>query len=204
MPRHAFIVGGTGQIGRAVTLRLLGEGWRVTVASRGVPSTHPREWWFVKRMLDGRQVIPLNHRGKSLFHTTAAANIAALISAALQAPKTQILNCGDPRAPTTAEIGAAIAAELGWTGEIRPLDIDDATSVGDTPWSTPSPFVLDLSACDAIGYRPATTYKAALPAICAWLKGAHGRDWRALFPILAAYPHDPFNYAAEDRLSATL
>ena len=41
MPRHAFIVGGTGQIGRAVAGDLLEHGWRVTVSHRGnrpVPS----------------------------------------------------------------------------------------------------------------------------------------------------------------------
>jgi NAD(P)-dependent dehydrogenase (short-subunit alcohol dehydrogenase family) len=35
MSRHAFIVGGTGQIGRAVTEDLLGHGWRVTASHRG-------------------------------------------------------------------------------------------------------------------------------------------------------------------------
>jgi NAD(P)-dependent dehydrogenase (short-subunit alcohol dehydrogenase family) len=35
MSRHAFIVGGTGQIGRAVTSDLLEHGWRVTVSHRG-------------------------------------------------------------------------------------------------------------------------------------------------------------------------
>jgi nucleoside-diphosphate-sugar epimerase len=35
MTRRAFIVGGTGQIGRAIAARLLDEGWRVALASRG-------------------------------------------------------------------------------------------------------------------------------------------------------------------------
>jgi uncharacterized protein YbjT (DUF2867 family) len=35
MSRHAFIVGGTGQIGRAVTSDLLEHGWHVTVSHRG-------------------------------------------------------------------------------------------------------------------------------------------------------------------------
>ena len=36
MSRHAFILGGTGQIGRAVTVDLLEHGWRVTIAHRGI------------------------------------------------------------------------------------------------------------------------------------------------------------------------
>jgi NAD(P)-dependent dehydrogenase (short-subunit alcohol dehydrogenase family) len=35
MSRHALIVGGTGQIGRAMASDLLEHGWRVTVAHRG-------------------------------------------------------------------------------------------------------------------------------------------------------------------------
>jgi len=35
MARHAFVVGGTGQVGRAVAHRLASAGWAVTVAARG-------------------------------------------------------------------------------------------------------------------------------------------------------------------------
>ena len=35
MPRHAFILGGTGQIGGAIAKNLLEAGWRVTLAHRG-------------------------------------------------------------------------------------------------------------------------------------------------------------------------
>ena len=38
MSRHAFILGGTGQIGRAVVGDLIEHGWRVTVSHRGI---HP-------------------------------------------------------------------------------------------------------------------------------------------------------------------
>src|SRR5262249_5330157 len=41
MTRRAFIIGGTGQIGRAVAARFLADGWQVTLSSRGqrtVPS----------------------------------------------------------------------------------------------------------------------------------------------------------------------
>ena len=36
MSRDAFILGGTGQIGRAVAADLLEHGWRVTIAHRGI------------------------------------------------------------------------------------------------------------------------------------------------------------------------
>ena len=47
MPRHAFILGGTGQIGRAVAKRLDETGWDVTVAARHEPAT-PVEGRFVR------------------------------------------------------------------------------------------------------------------------------------------------------------
>ncbi len=53
-------------------------------AIHGTHSTHPREWWFVKRMLEGREVIPLCFNGRSRFHTTAAANIAEVAVHALE------------------------------------------------------------------------------------------------------------------------
>src|SRR5579863_8330834 len=41
MSRHAFIVGGTGQIGRAVAENLLAAGWNVTVSHRGTRPAPP-------------------------------------------------------------------------------------------------------------------------------------------------------------------
>lgn len=69
----------------ALERRLLDHTRRPTTVIRpcaihGTHSTHSREWWFVKRMLDGRRVIPLAYRGQSRFHTTAAVNTAALIA----------------------------------------------------------------------------------------------------------------------------
>jgi hypothetical protein len=48
-------------------------------AIHGTHSSDPREWWFVKRMLDGRPFIPSAYEGKSSIHTGAVANIAAVV-----------------------------------------------------------------------------------------------------------------------------
>ena len=45
----------------------------------GEGAVRPREWVFVKRVLDRRPAVLLAHRGAGVDHTTAAANIAALI-----------------------------------------------------------------------------------------------------------------------------
>jgi len=47
-------------------------------AIHGPGSRFPREWWVVKRILDGRPKIPLAYRGSSRFHTSSVGNIAAL------------------------------------------------------------------------------------------------------------------------------
>ena len=47
MARHAFVLGGTGQIGRAVTKRLHEKGWDVTVAARSEPDP-PLDARFVR------------------------------------------------------------------------------------------------------------------------------------------------------------
>jgi len=54
MARSAFVLGGTGQVGRAVTARLLEHGWDVTVAARHPPDP-PLEARFVSvdRTVDG-------------------------------------------------------------------------------------------------------------------------------------------------------
>ncbi|MFD2237340.1 NAD-dependent epimerase/dehydratase family protein [Aureimonas populi] len=175
-------------------------------AVHGPYSAHPREWWFVKRMLDRRSSIPLGHGGRSRFHTTAVANIAALVRAALDRGGSHILNAADPEALTVAEIGAAIASRLGYEGEIRLFDGPPQTTqsgVGRSPWSVPAPFTLSTEAAQAVGYRPAMGYRESVHAVCDWLMEEGGENWRKRFPVLASYPYELFDYAAEDRFLAT-
>lgn len=175
-------------------------------AIHGPHSTHPREFWFVKRMLDGRRVIPLAYRGESRFHTSAVANIAALISAAINDPATRVLNAADPEILTVKEIGEAIAEHLGYDGTILPINTRDENgnaAVGWSPWSVPAPFTLNTDAAAALGYKPVTTYRNSVAETCDWLIGQNGADWQEKFPILADYPRELFDYAAEDEFLKT-
>jgi nucleoside-diphosphate-sugar epimerase len=169
-------------------------------AIHGPGSNHPREWWFVKRMMDGRQVIPIAYRGESRFHTSATANIAELTRVALDAPGSRILNIADPLALSVGEIGETIAKYMKYSGKFIRLDGDTfPAKVGQTPWSVPLPFVLDTSAAAALGYVPVTTYAQAVGATCDELAEFPVElDWRARFPALASYPYDHFDYDAED------
>lgn len=192
----------------ALERTLLDADWPVTVlrpgAIHGVGSLHPREWWFVKRMLDGRPVIPLAYEGRSRFHTTSVLNIAELVAVALERPDRRVLNIADPVALSVAGIGAIIGRAMNYQGRL--VGVEEGRFpriVGRTPWSTPRPFVLDTRAAQALGYAPVTDYAATASTIRDDLiQAAAGRDWQDAFPVLASYPYEQFDYAAEDRALA--
>ena len=169
-------------------------------AIHGPGSSH-REWWIVKRMRDRRPVIPLAYRGGSRFHTTAAANIAETVRIVAQLQGQHILNVADPSALPVIEIARLIGRHLGYTGRFLAID-DEAVYpplFGRTPWSVQHPFVLDTSALRSLGYRAETDYAGVVASTCDWLTAIPPEtDWRLLFPVLAAYPNDLFDYVAED------
>lgn len=167
----------------------------------GQGSLHPREWWFVKRFLDGRRVVPLKYRGQSRFSTTSVNNLAALTLAVLRNPATGILNAVDPDVMTVAEIGATIAHHMGISCHLMGMESASADwTVGESPWATASPFVASDAAAQAVGYVPRENYRQALPAMCDWLLAQVVKgDWHERFPVMAQYPWNPFDYEAEDR-----
>ena len=169
-------------------------------AIHGLGSRHPREWWFVKRILDHRRAIPLAYRGTSRLHTSAVANIAALTRVAVETPGHRVLNIADPSAPSVADIAAFIAQHLDYDGRIVEVDKQSyPPSIGRTPWSVPRPFVVDCRAALDLGYSPATVYADAVKLVCDWLVTTVGDgDWKERFPVLASYPRDLFNYPVED------
>lgn len=173
----------------------------------GPGSIHPREWFFVKRILDGRKAILLANRGESRFHPSSTANIAELTRVSLGIKGTRILNIGDPTTPSVAAIATLIAKHMNYSGRIVELEGSEPSStVGGSPWSGPHPLVLDNSAALALGYRPVTTYAQAVGETCDWLVAVTpGKDWRELFPDLATRaPYDLFDYALEDAFLRTL
>lgn len=94
-----------------------------------------------------------------------------------------------------------IARQMDYDGTIVPLDLGDERGharVGWSPWSVPVPFLLSTDAALALGYRPATDYAQAVGLSCDWLRQHDVETWQTAFPVLAAYPIQLFDYAAED------
>jgi nucleoside-diphosphate-sugar epimerase len=151
----------------------------------------PREWVFVKRVLDRRTAVFLAHRGEGVDHPAAAANVAALIARVAEVPGARILNVADPDAPTALAIARTIADAMGHTWDEVLLD-DDA--LGRHPWESAAPVVLDLRAAHALGWLPAGSYAQTVRAAIDALVHAAPPPDDALFATM-------FDYAAEDRIS---
>jgi nucleoside-diphosphate-sugar epimerase len=185
---------------------LLDSGYPITVLRpskvHGVWSRRPREWVFVKRILDERPVLILAQRGAGVDHPSAAANVAALVERVAARPGRRILNSADPDAPSALEISRVIAGHLGhhWE-EVLLEDTGTDRLLGQTPWSSVPPIVLDTTAAAELGYRPAGTYATTIAAEIDWLVAA-ARDRAAAWALPAdddAYFAALLDYAAEDR-----
>lgn len=174
-------------------------------AIHGPHSRHPREWWFVKRMLDGRQAIPLAHGGRSRFQTTATGLIGEFVVMASRHALGGIYNIADADSPNVREIGAAIAHHLNRAPSFIPIEGDGGSrAAGRTPWSVPRPFVTSGAEAMRDGSLTRMNYFAGVESAVRWLEQAAPGDWRSTFPQLAAYPWELFDYEAEDALMERL
>jgi nucleoside-diphosphate-sugar epimerase len=189
---------------------LLDSGFPVTVLRpskvHGAWSRQPREWVFVKRILDERPVVVLAQRGAGVDHPSAAANIAALIEVVAACPGRRILNSADPDAPSALEISRVVAAHFGHTWQEVLLEEPAGDGLlGRTPWNAVPPIILDTSAAAALGYRPVGDYATTVVQELDWLVAAT-RDPAATWAVPAG--DDPYfaallDYAAEDRYLAS-
>jgi nucleoside-diphosphate-sugar epimerase len=184
---------------------LLDSGHPVTVLRpskiHGPGAAQPREWVFVKRVLDRRPAVFLARRGEGADHTTGAANIAALIETVAARPGRRILNSADPDAPNGLEISRTIAKQLGHVWDEVLLDEGADEGLGRHPWDRWPPVVLDMTAAAELGYSPVGDYATTVAEAVDWLvSAASGGEGAENLPA----PDDPYfapmlDYAAEDR-----
>ena len=162
----------------------------------GEGAGRPREWMFVKRVLDHRPAVFLAHAGLGGDHTTAAVNTAALVECVSSRPGVRILNSADPDAPNARQIAQTIARHLGHQWDEVLLDETAPEGLGKHPWHFLPPVVLSTQASLDLGYEPVGTYAETVPRQIDWLLriAASGAD-----PVA----HDPFfrnflDYRQED------
>ena len=165
-------------------------------AIHGPGAKLPREVFFVKRAVDGRDRVAIAWKGESRFHTTSVANLAELIRLAAEQPGDRALNAGDPDPPTTLEISRAVGDALGHEFEPVLLPADEY----DNPWGGERPFVVSMAAAEQeLGYRPVTTYPEAVRETAAWVAAelADGRNWDG------TYLEGMLDYSTEDAVLAS-
>lgn len=162
----------------------------------GRGGSRPREWVFLKRILDRRRAVFFNQGGAGGDHPTAAANLASLIGTVSARPGNRILNSADPDAPTGRDIARVIAGLLGHHWE--EVVVDHPGRLGDHPWNFVPAIRLDLSKSQALGYRPVGTYSETVTEEIDWMLNAPDRFW-------ASDPYfDPFfSYEEEDEALAS-
>jgi nucleoside-diphosphate-sugar epimerase len=182
---------------------LLDSGLPVTVlrASKvhGQGAAPPREWYFVKRVLDRRPTLLLAGRGKGTDHPSAAVNIAALVEVVAQRPGPRILNAADPDAPDGLAISRVIAALTGHAWDEVLLGEDAPADLGRHPWHSLPPIVLDTGAAQALGYQPVGDYAGTVTDTISWLIDQTGQRPNWTPPgvdqeVIGRW----FDYAAED------
>lgn len=183
--------------------------WPVTLlrpgAIHGRYSRHLREWYFLKRVLDGRARVVLPYEGAHPFQPIATVNLAELAALAAEHRSDLTFNCGDLDPPAPVEISEIVDDLTGHrTERVLVAGPVAAPNVGNHPWAVPRPVVADMSLAQAeLGYRQPATYAEAMRDTVAWaVEAVAGRDWREVFPTLARYPGDLFDYAAEDAFLA--
>lgn len=150
-----------------------------------------REWYWVKRVLDGRSLIALPDGGLSLFHRGFAANVARAVGLALERGRSGMAyNVGDQFVYSVRQITEMIAGIMGHSWEIA--SVPAGLWPHGTPYSAPSHLVYDVAKItNELGYEDAVSHAEAL---------------RLTVEHLVANPPDrvpsvspqAFDYAAED------
>ncbi len=192
----------------AAEMVLLESGLPVTIIRpskiHGRGASRPREWVFVRRVLDKRKAVFLCARGAAVDHTTAAVNLAELVALVAAKPGPRVLNSADPDAPSALLIARTIADQMGHHWEEILLEETADPALGRHPWARLHPILLDTTAATTLGYRPVGDYATTVADEIAWLvdlcrqAGGASRD----IGLDSDYFQQFFDYSAEDAFLA--
>ncbi|MGO4594604.1 NAD-dependent epimerase/dehydratase family protein [Leifsonia sp. 2TAF2] len=182
-------------------------------AIQGPFSPALREWYFIKRALDGRRQVVLSDGGTNRFSTSSTVNIAELVALCAAHPGKRVLNAVDHDDLSVAEIAQTVFAALEHEVEIVTFPGPPVDGVGGTPWTVAHPLLLSMAAASVeLGYRQPVSYAEAVASTIDWavreVNAAERRqeDWETVFPSLAGRARSDrwFDYGAEDAFLASL
>lgn len=196
----------------AMERRLLGvDGLPVSIlrpgAIYGPFSPALREWYFIKRALDGRHRVLLSDEGANRFSTSSTVNIAELVALCAAHPGRRVLNAVDEDNLSVAEIAHAVYAALDSDVEVVGFPGPPDDGLGGTPWTVANPLLLSMAAATVeLGYHQTVRYRDAVAAAVDWavreVRAAERRNesWEQVFPSIAqrAKADRWFDYDAED------
>ncbi|HEY63472.1 MAG TPA: NAD-dependent epimerase/dehydratase family protein [Caldilineae bacterium] len=156
-----------------------------------------QEWFFVRRVLDGRCRIALPDGGLGLFHRGYVDDVARAVALALESSRAvgRTYNVGHERVLTVRGIAELVAEVMGHAWEI--LFVPASQLPPTNPYAPPYPIVYDLNRIrEELDYRESVSLEEGMRRTVAWLveNPPSLETWR-----LARYlSHDAFDYAAED------
>lgn len=164
----------------------------------------PREWSFVRRILDRRPHIIVAEDGLSLSSFGYVENLAHALLLAVDQPEKaagQIYNAADQEVLSIRQVIETIAQSMGHAWEIvsMPWEIAwPARPFVAQPWTTHR--VVSVGKLEAeLGYRDVVPPHEALARTARWLAGNPPKPGGPEEMVL----QDPFDYVAEDALIAS-
>jgi nucleoside-diphosphate-sugar epimerase len=163
----------------------------------GPHSYVPFEWYFVRRVLDGRRALALEADGLMLPQRGYAENLAEAVLLTMTHPDAagHTFNVGDEHVLNVATIASTVADALGHTFEFVPVPLS-ASPCGN-PFALRQNTIFDLGALRALGYRDVVDVREATRRYATWL---------AAHPLGPGSPEELslgehcFDYAREDRV----
>lgn len=156
----------------------------------------PFEWYFVRRVLDGRRTLALEGDGLMLPQRGYAANLAAAVLLTMSHPGAagRTFNVGDEQVLSVAAIAETVADALGHAFEAVAVPL--SASPCHNPFALRQNTVFDLGAIRALGYRDVVGVTEATRRAARWL---------AEHPVARGSTEErslgehAFDYAREDR-----
>ncbi len=157
-----------------------------------------REWYFIRRALDGRAHVALPDGGWHLLHRGYVEDVARGIVVAALAPRVRerIYHLGHERAWTVRGIAEGVARAVGHTWKL--VDVPAAALPFGTPFQAHRPIVVDTRAFrEEFGSRELVSPEEGMARTVAWFR-EHPPLPGALEVFRSRYG-EVFDYAAEDR-----